>query len=186
ITGASGAGKSTLLHLLGGMDMPDQGSVFFDGHALGTMPDKQRRHVWNTSFGLVFQNPYLINELTVLENVMLKGLAGGLNHTACVTTAQHLLKAVGLEDKMDSKPSTLSGGQQQRVALARALFGKPAFLLADELTGNLDATTGAALVDFLLKCQQEWHMGIILSTHDMGIASRMQERLCLREGRLVE
>lgn len=185
IMGSSGAGKSTLLHLLAGMDVPDCGSVFCNDQALHTMDKHQQRMLWNRSVGLVFQAPYLINELSVLENVMLKGLARGLAYEVCAQTAQELLAAVGLLDKSDSKPSTLSGGQQQRIAIVRALFGQPAFLLADELTGNLDEKTGKALIDFLLDCQAQWHMGVIITTHDPEVASRMHMTLRLHEGMLV-
>jgi len=175
ITGVSGTGKSTFMHLLAGIDTPTSGTVSYNGKDLSKLTESERTKFFGQEVGLVFQSPHLISELSVIENVMLPGLVRKESSGECRQRAQELLAAVGLTDKAASKPASLSGGQQQRVALARALFCKPAFLLADELTGNLDGKTGAAVVDLLIELQGEMKMGIILSTHDAQVASRMQE-----------
>ena len=186
ITGASGSGKSTLMHLLAGLESPTAGAVHFNNTNINNL--KQRAHdVWlNKTVGVMFQLPYLVRELTVVENVMLPGMVAGVSHKECLITAQKLLADVGLAQKADDKPQTLSGGQQQRVALARALFNKPSFLLADEPTGSLDATTGSAIIDLLLHCADQWQMGVIISTHDQSVAEKMGEVYRLQDGVLAK
>ncbi len=185
ITGASGSGKSTFLHLLAGIDTPTTGSVSFDAHNLATMSAQQQSHFLTHSVGLVFQYPYLIQELSVVENVALKGLIEGSSYAGCIEHASTLLKMVGLADKMNARPATLSGGQQQRVALARALFNKPAFLIADEPTGNLDEQTSVSVIHFIKDCQQEWGMGLIISSHDPYVAQLMDHTYHLHNGQLT-
>lgn len=184
ITGPSGSGKSTLIHMLAGLDTPDAGSVLFDGQDITKFTPKQRRTFLNANIGLVFQLPYLIRELSVLENVMLKKLIDGKSAAECEAEACELLKKIGLEHKIYHDPFSLSGGEQQRVAIARAIFNKPAFLLADEPTGNLDVQTGNKIVDLLLNCQKEWGLGIIVSSHDEYVAKRMGSILHLKDGLL--
>jgi len=184
ITGASGSGKSTLLHLLGGLDLPSSGDVYCDGVALSSFNKNERAYFLSSKIGLVFQSPYLISELSVQENVMLPGLIAGHTHGALQDKVQHLLSKVGLADRGHDAPSVLSGGQQQRVALARALVNEPAFLLADEPTGNLDAATGKEIIDLLLTCQHEWGMGIIVSSHDAYVAKTMETVFHLSDGLL--
>ena len=184
ITGASGTGKSTLLHVCAGLEALTSGAVYYNKHNIALFDDQQRNQFLNRSIGLLFQLPYLIKELTVLENVMLKGLIEGQDERLCKEQAFLLLKASGLEDKAFEMPATLSGGQQQRVALMRALFNKPAFLFADEPTGNLDPKTGRIIVELLLQCQRDWGMGIIVSTHDQSVATHMQTRFELSNGQL--
>ncbi|MFI5332723.1 MAG: ABC transporter ATP-binding protein [Candidatus Babeliales bacterium] len=186
ITGASGSGKSTLLYLLAGLDTPTTGNIYFNNELLNTLDEQKRTHLLNQSFGLVFQLPYLIAELSVLENVMLKGIIAGQAHDMCIEKAQQLLARIGLQEKAARNPLSLSGGQQQRVAIARALFNKPAFLLADEPTGNLDERTAHSIIDFLLECQQEWGMGMIISSHDAYVADAMQHVLHLHNGHLTQ
>lgn len=182
ITGPSGSGKSTLMHLLAGIDTPTQGTISFDGVELNTLNSSQKRIFLSHSLGLVFQQPYLIAELSVLENVMLKGMIAGAHVQNLKEQAYALLDQVQLADKADSNPLSLSGGQQQRVALARALFNKPQFLLADEPTGNLDVATGKVIVELLLACQAQWGMGIIISSHDTYVCERMAHVLHLENG----
>ncbi len=184
IMGVSGTGKSTFMHLLAGLDEPTSGHVSFDGQALDAMPAPVFENFLNKSLGLVFQSPYLIKELSVLENIMVPGLIAGKSNSECSAKARELLAAVGIENKADSKPGSLSGGQQQRVALARALCNDPVFLIADEPTGNLDSETGKKIIDLLLQLQRKYHMGIIVSTHDSNVAQQMQERFQLRDGML--
>ncbi|HZW61656.1 MAG TPA: ABC transporter ATP-binding protein [Candidatus Babeliales bacterium] len=186
ISGVSGAGKSTFLHLLAGLDMPSSGSIVFNGRDLATMQAAERDYFLNKSIGLVFQLPYLINELSVLENVMLKGLIARLPKEECRIKALGLLEIVGLAQKAECIPNTLSGGQQQRVAIVRALFNEPTFLLADEPTGNLDEKTGQGVIDFILDCQKQWHMGLIISSHDAYVVRKMKQVLILHNGVLQE
>lgn len=186
ITGVSGAGKSTLLQLLAGLDVPSSGKVFYNGTDLQQLSKSGWAHFLNSAIGLVFQTPYTIRELNVIENVMLYGLIAGMPYEECAVRAQELLVTIGLQNKADARPSSLSGGQQQRIAILRALFNKPSFLLADEPTGNLDEETGRTITAFLLECQQQWKMGLIVSTHAMYVASNMETVLRLHNGQLVE
>ncbi len=185
ISGVSGTGKSTLMHLLSGFDKPSSGAVLFNDKNIAHFSSAARTHFLNQSIGHVFQQPYLIRELSVAENVMTPGLIMGSSLLAARPRALELLEAVGLADHAEKKPSALSGGQQQRVALARALFNQPSFLLADELTGNLDKETGRSIVAFLLELQQQSNMGVIISTHDSYVAESMQQRFSLEQGALV-
>lgn len=186
ITGCSGAGKSTLLHILAGLDQPTEGAVFFNEDNVAMLhPNKKEWHT-NHSFGFMFQNPYLIAELSVLENVMLKGLIAGMKQTECKTVALDILQKMEIGDKVMSLPAELSGGQQQRVALARALIARPDFLCADEPTGNLDSATGLHIFDILKDYQQQWGMGIIISTHDTTIFQHMDVVLALKDGILTQ
>lgn len=184
ITGASGAGKSTLLHLIAGLDKPTHGDVFFNGANLSTMSHTQYYSFLNTSVGFVFQSSHLIKELSIIENVMLPGLIHNDNKKELTKKAQSLLDAVGLSPFMHSSPGELSG-QQQRASLARALINEPAFLIADEPTGNLDNQTAQAMVDLLMNCYQQWHMGIIVSSHDPYVAQAMNTILELKDGAIT-
>jgi len=185
ITGLSGSGKSTFMHLLSGLDTPSEGAIRFNDQIVHSLSQADRTRFLNESIGLVFQQPYLIKELSVIENVMLPGLIAGKDHAYLKNRAQELLNEVGIAQKAHSKPGELSGGQQQRVAIARALMNKPAFLIADEPTGNLDSTTGKAIVDLLLACRDKEKMGIIVSSHDEYVARAMSEIYELKEGKLV-
>ena len=184
ITGISGSGKSTFIHILAGLDTPTTGDVLFNNVSLQTFSSEQRSHFLNTSIGLVFQSPHLLRELSVIENIILPGLINGQQRKNCEKRALELLKKVDMIQKKDCKIGELSGGQQQRVAIARALFNEPAFLIADEPTGNLDLTTGKTIIDLLLACQQEWGMGIIISSHDEYVTEKMNEVYNLSEGTL--
>ncbi len=184
ITGPSGAGKSTLLHILAALDTSTQGNVLFNDQDLATMTAAQHAYFCAFSVGLVFQMPYLIQELSVIENVMLKGLIAGQSFDECTEKADALLTTVGLQEKAHDMPSTLSGGQQQRVAIVRALFNKPAFLLADEPTGNLDEKTGSGVIDFLVECHKEFNMGLIISSHDRYVVEKMEHVIQLRDGKI--
>lgn len=173
ITGASGSGKSTLLHILGGLDEPTSGTVTLNG----AKPSSE-------SIGFVFQFHYLIHELTVLENIILMGLIRNMSKHACKKRAYDLLKQFQMEDKAQRYPFQLSGGEQQRVSILRALFHRPAFLLADEPTGNLDAKNAGIVMDFLKTCQEAWHMGLIICTHDKHIYQSMTHTYTLENGTL--
>lgn len=182
ITGASGSGKSTLIHIMAGIDIPDSGTVSLNDRNLATLSSDERTHVLSHSFGLVFQDPHLIRELSVCENVMLKTMIRGVVGNDFQKQALEFLDMVGLADKARSFPLSLSGGQRQRVALARALFSKPAFLIADEPTGNLDAATGKEIVDLMVQFHRTAGVGLIVSSHDPYVAKAMQEGWRLEGG----
>lgn len=186
ITGVSGTGKSTFLHLLAGLDIPTEGTISFGGKNLAILSSSERSLFLNKSIGLIFQSPYLIKELSVVENVMVPGMIAGGGFETCKKRALELLGSVGILEMAESCPMSLSGGQQQRVAVARAIFNEPSFLLADEPTGNLDIKTGKKIVDLLLKCRQQWAMGIIVSSHDSYVAHSMEQVYQICEGILVE
>jgi lipoprotein-releasing system ATP-binding protein len=194
ITGISGSGKSTFMHILAGLDTPTSGNIAFNNTSLhppshkasadGSFSTTRREQFLNKSIGLVFQAPHLLKELSVIENIIIPGLISGRTRNDCEKKAIELLTKVELLHKKNSKIGELSGGQQQRVAIARALFNEPAFLIADEPTGNLDLATGKYIIDLLIACQKEWGMGIIVSSHDEYVAERMDEIYELREGTL--
>jgi lipoprotein-releasing system ATP-binding protein len=182
IMGVSGTGKSTLMHIIAGIEEPSSGHVFLNDQCIsGSSHNNHTQHVAD-NFGLVFQQPYLIAELTVLENVALPGLIAGHSYAYGTNAADELVRAVGLDGKQHHKVATLSGGQQQRVALARALYHKPAFLIADEPTGSLDQTTADGMVNLIRSFCTQYGMGVIISTHDMRVASQMALRYRLHNG----
>ena len=185
LTGISGSGKSSLLHLLAGIDKPTSGHVYYNEHAVDTLDADKKNYFLNHDIGLVFQYSYLIKELSVLENVMIKGLIAKMPYEECQKRARSLLHELGLSSKVSSLPTQLSGGQQQRVAIARALLNQPAFLIADEPTGNLDEKTGRELLQLLLQLQKDWGIGLIISSHDEYVSEQMQERYELAHGKLV-
>ena len=185
LMGASGSGKSTFMHILAGLESSTAGSVSFNNRNITTLTSHERTHFLNKQIGLLFQNSYLMRELTVLENVMTKGLIAGMSHDEAVKRAQQLLEMVGIAQKASYHPPQLSGGQQQRLALARALFNNPTFLLADEPTGNLDAQAASEIIALMRRIQQETGMGIIVSTHDERVALAMDVRLYIKDGALI-
>lgn len=181
LMGASGTGKSTFMHLLAGLDQSTHGMVSYNGSSLTQLSAQQRAR----AVGFVFQTPVLIVELSVLENVVLAGLLGGKSQRESDLLARELLEAVGLGYAGTWQAGQLSGGQKQRVALARALMNRPAFLLADELTGNLDHETGALLIKLLFELKRSWNMGLIVSSHNPEIAAMMDLVFILKDGNLV-
>jgi len=182
ITGPSGSGKSTLLGLLAGLDLPSRGEVWFDGRSLFSLDEEGRAALRARAVGFVFQNFQLLPGLTALENVALPlELAG--RSDAFERAAQGLL-AVGLQARARHYPAQLSGGEQQRVALARAFAGDPRILFADEPTGNLDARTGAAVIDLLFELNARAGTTLVLVTHDAALAARCGRQIELAEGRV--
>jgi putative ABC transport system ATP-binding protein len=183
IVGVSGSGKSTLLGLLAGLDLPSEGEVTLAGERLTTLDEDGRARVRAGHVGFVFQNFQLLPGMTALENVMLPlELAGAADAEA---QARALLARVGLAERLAHYPRELSGGEQQRVAMARAFAVKPAVLFADEPTGNLDAATGARVIDLLFEMNREGGTTLLLVTHDEHIAARCTRRLHLDAGRIV-
>lgn len=184
ITGKSGIGKSTLLHLIAGLDTPTTGSIFFNAIQLNALSSQQHATFLNTYIGFVFQSSHMIKELSILENVMLPGLITNTPTQQLKEKALQLLEKVGLSHKIHSAPGELSGGQQQRATLARALINEPAFLIADEPTGNLDNHTSTMIIELLLSCHKEWRMGLIVSSHDLSVVHSMNEIFELKNATL--
>lgn len=185
ITGMSGAGKSTLLHILGGLDRPTSGQVFYRGRDLYAAGDRERSAIRARKIGFVFQAYHLLPELTVLENVLLPGLeAHGafLQGGKLRARAAELLARVGLADRVRHRPNELSGGEQQRAAIARALMNGPELLLADEPTGNLDSRTGADVLNYLFTLAAEQNLTLVIVTHNESVAPRCQRHVVLRDG----
>ena len=185
IMGPSGSGKSTLLGLVAGLDAPTSGTVAIDGVEITSLPENELAQLRGKKLGFVFQSYHLIPTLTAFENVLLPmEFSGGSNGAAA--RAERLLENVGLNDRRDHYPVQLSGGEQQRVALARAFMMKPAVLLADEPTGNLDSENGRHVLDLLIRLNQEEGTTLVLVTHDQLLATHADRRIMLRDGRIVE
>jgi ABC-type lipoprotein export system ATPase subunit len=184
LRGASGTGKSTLLHLLGGLDTPNAGEIFFDGQNVSHFSDRELTHFRNRRVGFVFQAYHLLPELTALENVCLPARVARIGVSTAVQRAEELLGRVGLQGRLDHKPSELSGGEQQRVAIARALINEPELLLADEPTGNLDSHTGGEIIELLKTLRPEKQMTLIIATHDAKVAASAPRVIELVDGQI--
>jgi lipoprotein-releasing system ATP-binding protein len=185
IVGASGAGKSTLLHLLGTLEEPSAGKVFFEGKDIFAGNDDVRSNFRNRHLGFVFQSHYLLPEFTALENVMMPGLIAGRDMEYLRPFALELLAEVGLSHRLQHRPGELSGGESQRVAVARALLMKPEILLGDELTGNLDNENSKNLISLLLEMNQKRGVSLVIVTHDLVLAQKMSRVVEIRDGRIV-
>ena len=181
IVGRSGAGKSTLLQVLGTLDRPSSGRVIFDGEDVFAYREAQLARFRGTKIGFVFQFHHLLPEFTTLENAAMPAIIARMNRSEAFGRAEHYLERVGLSHRLTHKPGELSGGEQQRVALARALVMRPKLLLADEPTGNLDATTGQQVFDVFLKLNEEEDVSIVVVTHNRTLAAAMRRRLEVRE-----
>lgn len=184
IVGASGAGKSTLLHILGGLDKPEEGEVLVDGHSMWQLSDSERSDIRNSRMGFIYQFHHLLPEFTALENVAMPLLIRGETTSVATQRATDLLEKVGLGQRMDHKPGELSGGERQRAAVARALVGNPGCVLGDEPTGNLDERTANQVFEMLLELNTELNTSLILVTHDMRLAAKMNQRFELHMGSL--
>ena len=183
--GPSGSGKTTLLQLLGTLDRPSAGQVFFEGRDVNTLGDRDLAEIRLRALGFVFQTFNLIPTLTALENVEAKLAPAGVTDADLRSRSLALLAEVGLRDRADHLPGQLSGGEQQRVAIARALATEPRVVLADEPTGNLDTATGAEIVELLTRLSQEHGQTIVLVTHDADVAAKAQRVLRMQDGRLT-
>ena len=184
IIGESGAGKSTLLHLLGGLDRPSAGSIYFGNREITSLSDQSLADFRNRAVGFVWQNPSLLPEFTALENVMMPLLIRGVSAKEAAVTARARLEEVGLAHRAAHRSGELSGGEQQRVALARALAGRPKVLLADEPTGSLDFRTGDAIMNLLGELHASNELTSVFATHNLSFASRCDRVLELKKGSL--
>ncbi len=184
ILGPSGSGKSTLLHVIGTLDRPTEGRVSFDDQDPYLLSEPKLARFRNRHIGFIFQEHYLLPQLSVLENVLIPTLAEGRPSEAVCRRARDLLGRVGLQDRLDHHPSELSGGERGRVAVARALVCGPKLLLADEPTGNLDQTSARTVAQLLLELQQSEAMMLIVVTHSMELAELLQRQFHLDNGKL--
>ncbi len=186
IVGASGVGKSTLLNIMGALDRPSSGEVFYKNEPLFKYDDKKLAAFRNRFIGFVFQFHHLLPEFTALENVMLPALIGGAKPVEAKAKAEALLKEVGLEERLNHKPGELSGGEQQRTAIVRALVQSPDVLLADEPTGNLDTRTGEEVFELLLELNASRSTTMVIVTHNERLAGRLARRLKMEDGNIRE
>ena len=192
IVGQSGSGKSTLLHLLGTLDAPDSGEIYYRDNRIDNLPARRREKLRNEEFGMIFQFYHLLPELTTLENVLIpKMVSDGVfrywrNRKQYRQRAIELLEMVGLSHRLTHKPNEMSGGEMQRTAIARALISEPSLLLADEPTGNLDAENGADVMDTFDQLNKNEKLTIVMVTHDESIADKADSVVCLKDGKREE
>jgi predicted ABC-type transport system involved in lysophospholipase L1 biosynthesis ATPase subunit len=184
LRGASGAGKSTLLHLLGGLDTPNAGEIWFAGQNLASLSNGELARFRRTRVGFVFQSYHLLPELSALENVCLPARVARTAAGDAEQRGRDLLGRVGLAERVEHRPYELSGGEQQRVAIARALINAPELLLADEPTGNLDSHTGGEIIDLLCSLRAESQTTLVIATHDAKIAARAPKVVELVDGQI--
>ncbi|MCZ6638536.1 MAG: ABC transporter ATP-binding protein [Candidatus Dadabacteria bacterium] len=186
VVGVSGSGKSTLLHILGTLEHPTRGEVYYDTNNIFSQNDGEIAAFRNSEIGFVFQFHYLLPEFSALENVMMPCLIRGIDSEQAREMAVEILGKVGLEPRLEHRPGELSGGEQQRVAIARAVVLKPKVILADEPTGNLDMYTGGSILDLFLMLNDEYGITSVLVTHNMEIANRLNSRIRLSDGKIVD
>jgi lipoprotein-releasing system ATP-binding protein len=186
LVAASGSGKSTLLHIAGLLEHPDGGEVYLDGQPTATLSDSARTRLRRNSIGFVYQAHHLLPEFSAVENVMLPQMVRGLSRNDARARASELLGYLGLGERLTHRPAELSGGEQQRVAIARAVANVPRLLLADEPTGNLDPRTSDHVFQALSQLIKASGLTVVLATHNMEIAARMDRRVTIRDGQIVE
>lgn len=184
IVGSSGSGKSTLLHILGGLDRPDTGEVYWGHTNLAKMSSDDLAEFRNKNIGFVFQFHHLLPEFTALENVSMPALISGMDISEANEKANELLNRFGVEKRSHHRPTQLSGGEQQRVSMARAIMNRPALILADEPTGNLDDKNTEVILDLLFELKDEYSVSVLLITHEEDIAKRSDQILEIKNGKL--
>jgi lipoprotein-releasing system ATP-binding protein len=182
----SGAGKSTLLHIAGLLEHQDAGEVYIDDVPTSTLTDAERTRIRRNEIGFVYQAHHLLGEFTAMENVMLPQMIRGLSRKEAGERAAQLLSYLGLKERLQHRPAELSGGEQQRVAIARAVANAPRILLADEPTGNLDPRTSEHVFRALTQLVRASKLAVIIATHNLDIAARMDRRVTIRDGRILE
>ncbi len=182
----SGSGKSTLLHIAGLLETPDEGEVYVGGAPTSQLTDIERTQIRRTEIGFVYQSHRLLPEFSALENVMLPQMIRGLKRSETVQRAREILSYLGLGDRLKHRPAELSGGEQQRVAIARAVANAPRALLADEPTGNLDPNTADHVFQALMQLVKATRVAMLIATHNMELAHRMDRRVSLENGQVVE
>jgi len=182
----SGSGKSTLLHIAGLLETPDDGEVYVSGAPTSQLTDVERTQIRRTDIGVVYQSHRLLPEFSALENVMLPQMIRGLKRSETVKRSTEILSYLGLGDRLKHRPAELSGGEQQRVAIARAVANAPRVLLADEPTGNLDPNTSNHVFHALMQLVKATGVAMLIATHNMDLAGRMDRRVSLVNGRIVE
>jgi len=182
----SGSGKSTLLHIAGLLETPDEGEVYVAGAPTSQLSDAERTRLRRTDIGFVYQSHRLLPEFSAIENVMLPQMIRGLKKTETVKRASEILGYLGLGDRLKHRPAELSGGEQQRVAIARAVANAPRALLADEPTGNLDPHTADHVFQALMQLVKATHVAMLIATHNMELAGRMDRRVSIVDGQIVE
>ena len=186
ILGQSGCGKSTLLNLIAGLDHPTEGEVLVNNINISELDEKKRTELRSNNLGFIFQFHHLLNDFTSLYNVALPLLINGSNIDNAMALSTKLLTDVGLENRLNHKPSELSGGERQRVAIARAMITKPACLIADEPTGNLDSKNAEGILELIIDLNSKATSALLIVTHDLGIANKMERKLNLADQELVE
>ena len=184
IVGASGAGKSTLLHILGTLDRADQGTLMIDGTEVNKLGDRALAEFRNKKIGFVFQFHHLLPEFTALENICIPAYIGGTPKEAAVQHAMELLEYLNLTERKDHKPSQLSGGEQQRIAVARALINRPAVVLADEPSGNLDSKSAQELHKLFFRLRDEMNQTFVIVTHNPELAAMSDRTITIKDGRI--
>jgi lipoprotein-releasing system ATP-binding protein len=185
IVGASGAGKSTLLHILGTLDKADKGSVNIDGTDIGKLKEKHLSLFRNKKIGFVFQFHHLLPEFTALENVSIPAFIAGVDKTEAEAKAMELLGFLGIQNRAHHKPNELSGGEQQRVAVARALVNRPAVILADEPSGNLDSASAKELHQLFFDLRDKYRQTFVIVTHNQELADMADRKLVMKDGKIV-